>query len=102
MVQRTLASKNLSHAKAGCTFASYLKVLPLWLIIFPGMIARILYPERVACSDPEQCLQVCGSPRGCANIAYIELVIKLLPSGKLQPATRKNIYLECLNFNYVP
>jgi len=43
-VQRVLASKNYSHAKAGCIIAGYLKFLPLWLIVIPGMIARILYP----------------------------------------------------------
>lgn len=43
IVQRALAAKNLTHAKAGCIVASFLKFLPLFLIIFPGMIARILF-----------------------------------------------------------
>jgi uncharacterized sodium:solute symporter family permease YidK len=42
-VQRALAAKNLTHAKAGCVFAGYLKLLPLFLIIFPGMISRVLF-----------------------------------------------------------
>ncbi|KAB7498383.1 Sodium/glucose cotransporter 4 [Armadillidium nasatum] len=81
IVQRTLASKNMVHAKAGCIFASYLKLLPLWLLVFPGMAARILYPDRIGCADPEECTKICGSPGGCTNIAYAELVIKLLPAG---------------------
>lgn len=44
IVQRTLAAKNFDHAKAGTLFCGYLKILPLFLLIFPGMIARILYP----------------------------------------------------------
>ena len=44
IVQRALASKNYSHAKAGCILAGYLKNLPLWIMVIPGMIARILYP----------------------------------------------------------
>ncbi|XP_050731736.1 sodium/glucose cotransporter 5-like [Eriocheir sinensis] len=81
IVQRTLASRNLSHAKAGCIVAGYLKFLPMWLLIIPGMAARVLFPNRVACASPEECLAICGSAAGCSNIAYPELVINLLPTG---------------------
>lgn len=43
IVQRTLSAKNLTHAKGGCLLAGVLKLLPLWLLVFPGMIARILF-----------------------------------------------------------
>ena len=52
IVQRALAAKNLTHAKAGCILAGYLKLLPMFLIILPGMISRILYNEEIGCSDP--------------------------------------------------
>ncbi|XP_042858016.1 sodium/glucose cotransporter 4-like [Penaeus japonicus] len=81
MVQRTLASKNVVHAKGGCLLAAYLKFFPMFLIVLPGMAARILYPNRVACASPEACTRICGSARGCFNIAYIELVLNLLPAG---------------------
>ena len=45
IVQRALAAKNVSHAKAGCILAGYLKLLPLYLMVFPGMISRALYPS---------------------------------------------------------
>ena len=38
MVQRTLAAKSLSHAQGGTLFAGYLKILPLFMIVIPGMI----------------------------------------------------------------
>ncbi|XP_009466106.1 PREDICTED: sodium/glucose cotransporter 5 isoform X3 [Nipponia nippon] len=44
IVQRSLSAKSLSHAKAGSILASYLKMLPLFIIIMPGMISRVLYP----------------------------------------------------------
>ncbi|XP_045128360.1 sodium/glucose cotransporter 4-like isoform X1 [Portunus trituberculatus] len=81
IVQRTLASRSMLHAKGGTIFAAYLKYLPLWIMTFPGMAARILYPDRVACSTAEQCMAVCGSERGCTNSAYVELVLNLLPAG---------------------
>ena len=43
-MQRALAAKTIVHAKAGTLLAGYLKFLPMWLIVFPGMIARVLYP----------------------------------------------------------
>ncbi|OXA64788.1 Sodium/glucose cotransporter 2 [Folsomia candida] len=78
-VQRVLAAKSLTHAKAGCLFAAVLKFLPMYLVVFPGMAARILYKNTVACSTPEVCSKVCGSKSGCTNIAYPELVLNLLP-----------------------
>ncbi|XP_054069054.1 sodium/mannose cotransporter SLC5A10 isoform X3 [Rissa tridactyla] len=81
IVQRSLSAKNLSHAKAGSILASYLKMLPLFVIIMPGMISRVLYPDAVACVDPEECTRVCGAAVGCSNIAYPKLVVELMPSG---------------------
>ncbi|OWF42638.1 Sodium/myo-inositol cotransporter 2 [Mizuhopecten yessoensis] len=81
IVQRALAAKSIDHAKAGTIVCGFLKVLPLFLFVFPGMIARILFPDTVACSDPETCMEVCGSSTGCSNIAYPSLVINLMPPG---------------------
>nr|KAF6458910.1 solute carrier family 5 member 10 [Rousettus aegyptiacus] len=44
IVQRSLSARNLNHAKAGSVLASYLKMLPMGLIIMPGMISRALFP----------------------------------------------------------
>ncbi|XP_037243061.1 sodium/glucose cotransporter 5 isoform X2 [Falco rusticolus] len=81
IVQRSLSAKSLGHAKAGSILASYLKMLPLFVIIMPGMISRVLYPDTVACVDPEECTRVCGTAVGCSNIAYPKLVVELMPSG---------------------
>ncbi|XP_048351540.1 sodium/myo-inositol cotransporter 2 isoform X1 [Sphaerodactylus townsendi] len=81
IVQRSLAAKSLSHAKGGSLLASYLKVLPLFMMVLPGMISRILFPDLVACADPETCKKICKNPSGCSDIAYPKLVIELLPIG---------------------
>lgn len=81
IVQRSLAAKSLSHAKGGSILAGFLKILPLFMLIFPGMISRILFPDEVACTDPEICKSVCDNPVGCSNIAYPKLVLELLPIG---------------------
>nr|XP_056718989.1 sodium/glucose cotransporter 2 isoform X5 [Euleptes europaea] len=81
IVQRCLAGKNLTHVKAGCILCGYLKLLPMFLMVMPGMISRILYPDEVACVIPEECKRICGTEVGCSNIAYPKLVVSLMPSG---------------------
>ncbi|XP_044289096.1 sodium/glucose cotransporter 5 isoform X2 [Varanus komodoensis] len=81
IVQRSLSAKDLNHAKAASILAGYLKMLPMAIIIMPGMISRILYPDAVGCVDPEECARVCGAEAGCSNIAYPKLVTELMPSG---------------------
>ncbi|NWR14295.1 SC5A9 protein, partial [Emberiza fucata] len=81
MVQRSLSAKNLSHAKGGSVFAGYLKLFPVFFLVMPGMISRALFPDEVACVDPEVCKRICGAAVGCSNIAYPKLVIELMPDG---------------------
>ncbi|PNI17931.1 SLC5A2 isoform 4 [Pan troglodytes] len=81
IVQRCLAGKSLTHIKAGCILCGYLKLTPMFLMVMPGMISRILYPDEVACVVPEVCRRVCGTEVGCSNIAYPRLVVKLMPNG---------------------
>ncbi|XP_048772568.1 sodium/glucose cotransporter 4-like isoform X2 [Ostrea edulis] len=81
IVQRTLAAKNIAHARAATIFASYLKFLPMFVIILPGMISRILFPDTVACVDPNICKEVCDNAAGCSNIAYPQLILDLAPTG---------------------
>jgi SSS family solute:Na+ symporter len=66
IVQRVLAAKNVSEARRGSIFAGYLKVLPVFIFVLPGMIAAALYAD------------VRG---GAADSAYPALVTRLLPVG---------------------
>lgn len=81
MVQRALASKTVAHAKGGCILAGFLKALPLFLIVIPGMISRVLFTDAVACVSPEECMEYCESEIGCSNIAYPQLVVNIMPKG---------------------
>merc|ERR1719430_1579285 len=81
IVQRALASRDMSHAKGACVLAGWLKLLPLFIMIFPGMAARILFTDEVACADPDLCERICGSRSGCTNIAFVKLVTELMPVG---------------------
>uniref|UniRef100_A0A2K5Q9R8 Solute carrier family 5 member 9 n=1 Tax=Cebus imitator TaxID=2715852 RepID=A0A2K5Q9R8_CEBIM len=81
IVQRSLSAKSLSHAKGGSVLGGYLKILPMFFIVMPGMISRALFPDEVACVDPDICQRICGARVGCSNIAYPKLVMALMPVG---------------------
>ncbi|XP_040296879.1 sodium/glucose cotransporter 2 [Bufo bufo] len=81
IVQRCLAARSLTHVKLGCVLCGYLKILPMFLMVMPGMISRVLYPDEVACVVPSECRKICGAESGCSNIAYPKLVVELMPRG---------------------
>lgn len=81
IVQRVLAAKNIAHVKGSTLMAGFLKVLPMFLIVIPGMISRIMFADEIACIGPEHCMAVCGSQAGCSNIAYPRLVMAVMPVG---------------------
>ena len=72
IVQRVLSAKDEGHAKAGTIFAGFLKILPVFLLVLPGLIAYGLYPGM---------FQVAGGKVTNGDIAYPMLVVNLLPKG---------------------
>ena len=42
IVQRVLAAKNMSQARKGTIFAGYLKILPVFMFLIPGMVAAAM------------------------------------------------------------
>src|SRR5215831_4854531 len=45
IVQRVLSARDEGHAKAGTIFAGFLKVLPVFVLVLPGLIAFALFPQ---------------------------------------------------------
>ena len=76
IVQRVLAAKDLENARKGTIFAGYLKMLPLFIFVLPGVIAYALStgPDAVI-SFP----MVDGKEQYDAALPV--LVMQLLPSG---------------------
>jgi SSS family solute:Na+ symporter len=63
IVQRVLGAKSEEDARGGALFCGLLKVLPVFVLVLPGLIARALYPDITG------------------DEAYPTLVVRLLPSG---------------------
>ena len=68
IVQRTLSAKTIDHARGGTVLAGFLKILPVFMLVVPGMIARVLYPAEMQADS---------------NAAFPTLVSRLMPPGLL-------------------
>jgi solute:Na+ symporter, SSS family len=64
IVQRVLGAKSLNHARWGVIFAGFLKIIPLFIIVFPGAMAISLLPNI---SNPDS--------------IFPTIVTKILPIG---------------------
>jgi SSS family solute:Na+ symporter len=67
IVQRVLAARNIKEARQGTVFAGFLKILPVFIFVVPGIIAAALYADIRS--------------QGGADAAYPVLVTRLLPVG---------------------
>jgi len=59
IVQRVLSAKNIHHARKGAIFAGFLKQLPLFIFVIPGVIAFALSQQQLIPSiaaQPDQAL----------------------------------------------
>ena len=66
IVQKALSAKNLNHAQTGINFTALLKILPVFLFVLPGLIARSLWPEELITSPDN---------------AFPLMITRLMPAG---------------------
>lgn len=74
IVQRVLSGKNEKEARRGTIFGAYLKLLPVFLFLIPGMIAFAMSKNGIALNGEVYVLP-------SADAAFPSLVAKLLPAG---------------------
>ncbi len=63
IVQRTLAASNIETARRSTIFAGFLKLIPVFILVLPGVAGRVLFPDVA----PDR--------------MYATLVTELLPPG---------------------
>ena len=66
IVQRVLGAKTLRDAQVGPLFAGVLKILPVFILVLPGVIAYVLFKDKIGAD---------------ANQAFPVMVNELLPVG---------------------
>jgi SSS family solute:Na+ symporter len=84
IVQRTLAARDIDHARRGSIFAGYLKVLPIFIFVIPGVIAFALAESgQLTLDNPDQALPaLVGAvlPAGLRGIVVAGLLAALMSS----------------------
>ena len=80
IVQRVLSGKNQKEARRGSIFGAYLKLLPVFLFLIPGMIAFALNQKALAAGG-SSFLPMLANGKVYADAAFPTLVAKLLPAG---------------------
>ena len=78
IVQRVLSGKSEKESRRGTIFGAYLKLLPVFLFLIPGMIAFALH-QKYAGDGGFLPLLADGTPN--ADAAFPTLVAKILPAG---------------------
>src|SRR5687768_13097683 len=84
IVQRVLAAKDQNHARRGTIFAGYLKLLPLFIFVIPGIVAYALARQgRLQLAAPDQALPtLVGAllPIGLRGLVVAGLLAALMSS----------------------
>ncbi|MCA9446985.1 MAG: sodium/solute symporter, partial [Candidatus Omnitrophica bacterium] len=57
IVQRVLGAKTERDAQVGPVFAGFIKILPVFLMVFPGVMAYVLFQDKIG-EDPNAALPV--------------------------------------------
>jgi len=57
IVQKVLGAKTLKDAQAGPLFAGFLKILPVFLMVLPGIFGYVLFKDKIG-TDNDSTLQV--------------------------------------------
>ncbi len=80
IVQRVLSGKSQKESRRGTIFGAYLKLLPVFLFLIPGMIAFALHQKYMA-ENGTSFLPLLANGNPNADAAFPTLVAKLLPAG---------------------
>ncbi len=80
IVQRVLSGKDEKEARRGTIFGAYLKLLPVFLFLIPGMIAFAIHQNAITAGG-EGFLPMLANGNVNSDAAFPTLVAKLLPAG---------------------
>ncbi len=84
IVQRVLSAKNISSARKGTIFGGFLKILPVFIFVIPGVIAFALtQKDQLIMGSPEQALPSLINdflPAGLKGLVLAGLLAALMSS----------------------
>ena len=84
IVQRVLSGRDQTQARGGAIFAGYLKLLPVFLFVIPGVVAYgLAQTGRITLDQPDQALPVLVAtllPAGLRGLVVAGLLAALMSS----------------------
>jgi SSS family solute:Na+ symporter len=80
IVQRVLSARNLDHAQAGTVFAGFLKILPVFLLVLPGIIGYALSGGEVTGDRSFAWMIATLLPTGLKGLVVAGLLAALMSS----------------------
>ncbi|MBX2812580.1 MAG: sodium/solute symporter [Myxococcales bacterium] len=80
MAQRMLAAPNAEEARLGALFAGALKIPVLWIMVLPGTMAAVLYPNLTSGDEAYPTLLLDLLPTGILGLAVAGFVAALMSS----------------------
>ncbi len=80
IVQRVLSARSVNDARRGTILAAFLKVLPIFILVIPGLIAAVLYPN--ISGDEAYSALIAGNllPAGVKGIVVAGLLAAIMSS----------------------
>ncbi len=81
IVQRALGAKDENHAKAGALFCGFIKILPVFIFVLPGLFAYVLYKSNAMDLSSLQQTGANGAQTLNTKGIYTLMITQLLPKG---------------------
>jgi solute:Na+ symporter, SSS family len=80
IVQKTLSAHNVQAARRGAFFCAALKILPVFILVLPGLIAKALWPNEVTGDNAYPLMVLRLMPEGLKGLMVAALLAALMSS----------------------
>ncbi len=80
IVQKTLSARNVTEARKGAIFCAALKILPMFILVLPGLIAKALWPNDVTGDNAYPLMVLRLMPPGLSGLMVAALLAALMSS----------------------
>lgn len=81
IVQRVLGAKNENHARVGSLFCGFIKILPVFIFVLPGLMAYVLAQKGMFNISSLQTVDAAGKTITETKGIYTLMITQLVPTG---------------------
>ena len=81
IVQRVLGAKDENHARVGSLFCGFIKILPVFIFVLPGLMAYVLAQKGMFDISSVQTLDASGKTITETKGIYTLMITQLVPTG---------------------